>query len=193
MKKFTLTTLAATSLLMTSGASFAAMDDNVDHHGIYVGAGYGLVDVDGDQDFDREDNAPNIYIGTQFNQYLSVEGGYIDFGEYGNDTFNTEVDGYTLGLKAGLPVNEYITLYAKGGQLWWDADLNAAGAGDSTDGDDLFYGVGASFAISQGWDVRLEYTRFELEFERDEIGILAEIDDFDSDVDYASVSVQYTF
>jgi hypothetical protein len=193
MKNLSFSMLAATSLLLTSGASFAASNDNIDDHGIYVGAAYGLVDVDGDEDFDRDDNAVSVYAGAQFNQYISVEGGYVDFGEYGNDTFNTEVDGFTLGLKAGLPINEYVTVFAKGGQLWWDADINASSATENTDGDDLFYGVGASFAVSEGWDVLLEYTRFDLEFERDEIGILSSIDSFDSDVDYASVAVQYTF
>lgn len=194
MKNLYTHTLAAASLVLTSGfAQGAVNNSNVDHYGVYVGAGYGLINVDGDEDFDKEDNASNIYVGGQFGQILSVEGGYIDFGEYGNNTFDTQVDGYTLGLKAGLPVNDMITIYAKGGQLWWQADLQTTDDNDDIDGSDLFYGVGVSFALTDGWGVRLEYTRFDLEFERDEIGILADIESFDSKLDYASISIQYTF
>ncbi|EWH10865.1 OmpA-like transmembrane region [Catenovulum agarivorans DS-2] len=180
------------SLLMTSAAVSADTSDDVDHFGPYVGAGYGLLNVDGD-DFDEEDNAYTLYVGKQVHQMFSIEGGYIDFGQYGNDSYNSELDGYTLGFKLGLPVHDAVTVFAKGGRLWWDAELNAATANGEVDGSDNFYGVGASFAVSQGWDLRLDYTRFDVEFERDEIGILAEIDDLDRKVDLASISVQYTF
>lgn len=103
------------------------------------------------------------------------------------------MDGYTLALKAGIPVHDKVTLYARGGQLWWESDLSATDDNQDLDGEDFFYGVGASFALSNSWDVRLEYTRYDLEFERDEIGILAEVDDFDTEVDHAGIALQYTF
>lgn len=193
MKKHLLTTLTATTFLAASG--FATADDHtdVDHYGIYVGAGYGLLNVDSDEDFDDDDNASNVFIGGQINQALSIEAGYIDFGRFGNQAFNSEIDGYTLALKAGLPINDHITLYIKGGQLWWDADISALEGSNNVDGNEFFYGAGASFAISQSWDLRIEYTRFDLDFERDEIGILSNVESFDTDLDYASVNIQYTF
>lgn len=194
MKKSYLATLAATSLLMISGFAAAASSDDVDHMGIYVGAGYGLLNVDGDdEDFDDEDNAAKVFIGTQFNQAFSLEAGYIDLGKYGNSVFNTELDGYTLALKAGVPLGDRFTIYAQGGNLWWQADINATDERDDVDGSDIFYGVGMSFALTESLDLRLDYTRFDVEFDRDEIGILADIDSFDTKVDYASLSIQYTF
>lgn len=190
MNKQSLITLAATSLLVTSGLAHA---DKTDHQGLYVGAGYGLLKVDGNEDFDKEDNSVNAYAGVQFNQILSAEAGYIDFGSYGNDVFSSAVDGYTLALKAGIPVHDKVTLYARGGQLWWQSDLSATDDKQDLDGEDFFYGIGASFALSNSWDLRLEYTRYDLEFERDEIGILAEVDDFDTEVDQAGIALQYTF
>lgn len=192
MKKSYLAALTVSALFLSS--AHAAPGDDVDHMGIYVGAGYGLLNVDGDdEDFDREDNATRIFAGAQFNQAISLEGGYIDFGNYGNSVFNTDLDGYTLALKAGLPVSERFTVYAQGGNVWWKADINATDDSDDVDGSDIFYGVGVSFALTENLDLRLDYTRFDVEFDRDEIGILAEIDNFDTEVDYASLGIQYTF
>lgn len=198
MKKSYLAALTVSAILFSSVAAAAnepvehAAD--IDHTGIYVGAAYGLLDVDGDdEDFDREDNASRIFAGAQFNQVLSLEGGYIDFGNYGNSVFNTDLDGYTLALKAGLPLAERVTLYAQGGNVWWKADIHAAGVSDDTDGSDIFYGIGISYALTENLDLRLDYTRFDVKFDRDEIGILAEIDNFDTQVDYASLGIQYTF
>ena len=72
--------------------------------------------------------------------------------------------------------------------MWMFYDDN-----DDVDGSDIFYGVGVSFALTENLDLRLDYTRFDVEFDRDEIGILAEIDNFDTKVDYASLGIQYTF
>ena len=193
MRKSFLAVLTASSLIATS-AYAATPQEDIDHMGIYVGAAYGLLKVDGDdQDFDDEDNASRYFVGAQFNQVLSLEGGYIDFGNYGNSVFNTDLDGYTLALKAGLPVTERFTVYAQGGNVWWKADINATDDSDDVDGSDIFYGVGVSFALTQNLALRLDYTRFDVEFDRDEIGILAEIDSFDTKVDYASIGIQYTF
>lgn len=192
MKKSFLAVLTASSLIATS--AYAAPENDIDHMGIYVGAAYGLLNVDGDdEDFDDEDNASRYFLGAQFNQMLSLEGGYIDFGNYGNSVFNTDLDGYTLALKAGLPLTERFTVYAQGGNVWWKADINATDESDDVDGSDIFYGVGISFALTQNLDLRLDYTRFDVEFDRDEIGILAGIDNFDTEVDYASIGIQYTF
>lgn len=193
MKKSILAAFTASSLIATS-AYAATPQDNVDHRGIYIGAAYGLLKVDGDdQDFDEEDNAIRYFLGAQFNQVLSLEGGYIDFGNYGNSVFNTDLDGYTLALKAGLPVTERFTVYAQGGNIWWKADINATDDNADVDGSDIFYGVGVSFALTPSLALRLDYTRFDVEFDRDEIGILADIDNFDTKVDYASIGIQYTF
>lgn len=194
MKSLHVNTLTAASFILTASFAQGAVNNSgVDHYGIYVGADYGLIDVHGTEGLDQADNASNIYVGAQFGQIFSVEVGYIDFGEYGNNTFDTQVDGYTLGLKAGLPVNNMITIYAKGGQLWWQADLHAIDGNDDINGSDIYYGVGASFALSDGWGVRLEYTRFDLKLERNDIGILADIESFDSKLDYTSIGIQHTF
>lgn len=173
--------------------SVYAGDHNVDHHGLYLGAAYGYVKSEGADEFDDDNDVGRVFVGGQFNQVVSVEGSYIDFGRYGNSIASSDIDGLTLAVKAGLPVGEYFTLYALGGNLWWDADLEALGVSDSADGQELFYGAGGSFALSHGLDLRLEYTRFNVELERDEVGIFATSDELESDLDYISLALQYTF
>lgn len=187
MKSTSLLSLILSSILVAP--ALAKEESDVDHRGVYVGGGYGLISASGDDD----DDAYNVFIGTQFNQMISLEAGYLDFGKFGNDTFNTKLDGYTLGLKLGLPVTERITLFVKGGNYWWDADLSGFDNTLSLDGNELFYGAGASFAISKNWQLNLDYTRYDFEFEDDEIGIFSNVDKFNGEVDYASLSVQYTF
>lgn len=184
--------VAALSIALLAGGAQAAESD-IDHQGLYLGVGYGFVKSKGADEFDDNDDAGRVFIGGQFNQVVSVEGSYIDFGKYGDSVASADIDGYTLAVKAGLPLGEYLTLYALGGNLWWDSDLKALGVSGKTDGQEFFYGAGASLALSHGLDLRLEYTRFNVEFDRDEIGIFGAGDDLDTDLDSVSVALQYTF
>lgn len=180
-------------VLPLSSVSFAGNQSGVDHQGVYVGAGYGLLKAKGSDEFDDDNDAGKIYIGAQFNQFIAIEGSYIDFGEYGGNVAKADVDGNTLALKLSLPLGNHASLYGVGGQLWWDADVSVLNAKGDTDGEELFYGVGAAFALTKNLDLRLEYTRFNIEFEREEVGVFADIDDTDTDLDFASASLQYTF
>ena len=191
MKNKSLISLALSPMFLIP--AYAADNSSVDTHGLYVGAGYGLISADSESDFDEDDNAYNVYIGTQFNEFVSLEGGYIDFGKYGNSNINAELDGYTLGLNLSYPINDYISLFVNGGQLWWDADIDSAAGNTSTDGNEFFYGAGATFAIAQDWDLNVNYTRFDFNFDDDEVGVFSNFENLDTEIDYASVSVQYTF
>lgn len=176
-----------------AGTALATDHGSVDNRGLYLGAGYGLVKAKGADEFDDDNDAGKLFIGGQFHQAFAIEAGYIDFGKFGGNVASADIDGFSLALKAGIPLGHWVTLYGQGGQLWWDADLQALGLSADTDGEELFYGVGASFALSEGWDMRIEYTRFNVEFERNEIGIFAENEDLDTDLDYVSAGIQHTF
>lgn len=194
MKKRYLSSLAATTMVLLPGVALGNVSKSqVEYHGLFIGGGYGWLNIVPDEYFAQGDYAAKVYLGGQIDQNFSVEAGYIEFADYGNDNVNFKLDGYGLGLTGGLPIHHNILLYAKGGQLWWQADLNSLNDYDAADGADRFYGLGAALSLSADWDIRLEYVRYDLEFERDEIGILAGIENFDSKIDYASVGVQYIF
>lgn len=191
MRNKSIIALGLSSMLLVP--AYAANNSAENDTGLYAGVGYGLIDASGEDDFEKDNDAFNFYLGSQLNQNVSLEAGYINFGTYGNSNLETEIDGYTLGVNLGLPVNDFISLYVKGGQLWWDAQLTSVVGNGSTNGNEFFYGAGISFALSQGLDLNINYIRFDVNFENDEVGALANINSLDSEIDYAGVSVQYTF
>lgn len=160
-----------------------------------IGAGYGLTKLK-DGDFDEDEAAQKVFVLLKFNEYIGVEAAYIDFDDAGNDTFNIDPKGKALDLVLELPISEGFSLYAKGGQLWWDADTNIDTAdfvlSDDYDGDETFWGVGAKFRLAEHLDLKLEYERFNFEISRNEINVL-QTNDINVDVDYANVNLQFTF
>ena len=160
-----------------------------------IGAGYGLTKLK-DGDFDEDEAAKKAFAVVKFNEFIGVEAAYIDFDEAGNDALSMDAEGAALALILEAPITPVFSLYAKGGQLWWDADTSVDAelfsASDDYDGDETFWGGGAKFRLGENLDLRVEYERFNFEISRDEIDVLQE-DDIDMDVDFASVSLQFTF
>lgn len=160
-----------------------------------IGAGYGLTKLK-DEDFNEDEAAKKAFALVKFNEYIGLEASYIDFDEARNDAFTINANGKSLALILEAPISQAFSIYAKGGQLWWDADasINSSifDASDNYDGDETFWGAGAKFRLSDNLDLRVEYERFNFDISRNEIDVLQQ-DDIDMDVDFASVSLQFTF
>lgn len=158
-----------------------------------IGAGYGLTKLK-DDDFKEDEAAKKIFALVKFNEYIGLEASYIDFDEAGNDVLTLDANGKTLAVIFEAPINEAFSLYVKGGQLWWDADssVNALNISGDYDGDEGFWGGGAKFRLTDNLDLRIEYERFDFKISRDEIDVLQQ-DDINMNVDFASVSLQFTF
>lgn len=179
-----------------SSAVVAQSDDNWRLNPEFsIGAGYGVTKLK-DEDFDEDEAAKKIFAVVKFNEYIGLEAQYIDFDDANNGALNFDAKGKALDLILELPVTEGFSVYAKGGQLWWDADANidtqAFVLSDDYDGDETFWGVGAKFRLAEHLDLRLEYERFNFEISRDEIDVL-QTSSIDMDVDYANVNIQFTF
>ena len=56
-------------------------------------------------------------------------------------------------------------LYAKAGQLFWDADVRVSDFKQSYDGDEPFFGVGADIKVSEHIVVALEYDRYKIDLD----------------------------
>lgn len=181
------------AIALISVTARAETGGKMDHQGFYAGAGYGYVKAKGADEFDDDNDAGRLIIGWQFNQVLSIEGSYIDFGKFGGNLASADIDGFTLALIAGIPLGDRITLYGQGGLLRWDADLKALGASGNADGDEFFYGAGLALALSNNLQLRAEYTRFIVEFDSDEIGFFASGGNLDTDLDYISAALQFNF
>lgn len=193
----------ASLVLLSSAASISVNAQTEEDNGwrmepeFSIGAGYGPTKIkDNDEDFDEDEAAKKIFALAKFNEYVGIEASYIDFDEAGNDFFSLDAKGKTLALILEAPINETISLYAKGGQMWWEADAaltnDLFSASDDYDGDETFWGAGVKFGLAEHLDLRIEYERFNFEISRDEIDVL-QASDIDTEVDLASVNLQFTF
>ncbi|MBQ4832443.1 outer membrane beta-barrel protein [Pseudoalteromonas sp. MMG010] len=187
-KAIALSTLA----LSTFAFSHSVFADTYEQNSpsIYTGIGYGQYafesnNPENDMDFDDDSQMLKGYIGTQFNQYFSVELAYQNFDEISDIDNSAEIDGVSLAARLSAPLTENFSIYAKGGWLEWDADYTQSSAvGEVTtslDGGDTFMGAGLEYAFTQDVQMRLEYERYQLEH------------DIETDMDVASVSIQYMF
>lgn len=161
---------------------------------IYLGGGVGYNWLNGqpfkdpnnpDHDFSKNHLSWKGLAGVKFNDVLSLEGQYIDFGAHNKDNDNVKAHGWTAGLVLDLPVSPVVTPYAKVGALFWNSDGTytstgtLAGTGFNKSGTDLTWGGGARFKLSQNVDLRVEYERFRLASE--------------THVDNATAAIQYNF
>ena len=211
--------LLKSSLLVASLiASSSVMAESSGFYGV-VGFQHSTVDEDLDivtdlgLSVDDNDTSYNFAIGYEYNQYVSIELGYVDLGEisvnpanvdadgsagagvyYGVpysytgtltgslDSAKAESDGFTLGGVFSYPATKELSVYAKAGWYFWDADASASATintgsltvngttynpGDYSDsyndsGSDLYLGLGAEYDFSDTMAIRGEYTRYDV-------------------------------
>ena len=199
MKKSTQLSMTLSAVLFTTGLSasqaMAQVTDNTlqAHQGVYVGGNYGYLKVDGEDDFDDDNDVWQGLIGYRFNRYIAVEGSYVDFGDYGSSMANADTDGYTAAIKGMLPVSENIALFVKGGQLWWESDYAVGEFGGSFDDESLFIGAGVNYAITRNLSINAEYTIYDTELDTDELSENFSDTDFETDLKQASLGIEYRF
>ena len=188
----TIVTLAGL-ISLASFSAYSQADDlknDVAENGIYVGANYGYLKVDGDDEFDDDNDVLQGLVGYRFNKYLALEGSYIDFGHYGNNLSRAETDGYTAGLKVTLPITDRVELYAKGGQLWYSTDYDVVGLSGNEDDEGVFAGAGVGFKVTDRFLINAEYTWYDAEINLDNV---TNGSDTETDFKQASIGVEYRF
>jgi len=138
---------------------------------------------------DSSDSATawSLDFGYRFDTYFALEGGYTDFGS-ANSTLtttspaasyavDTKVRGETLNALGVLPVGGGFTLFAKAGLLHYKSDvddplifvdpsvtppvfLRVVNNTSSTTGTTPDFGIGASYALTERFSVRVGVTYF---------------------------------
>jgi opacity protein-like surface antigen len=181
--------LAAVMFGTATGASTVFANPTAGPHA-YIGANYGGY-KDRGGDFDEDDDFKEAILGAQLNQFLGFEASYIDFGSFGGDVGKAEVDGYGLAVIGRLPLTEQLGIYAKAGQLFWDADVNVAGLKRSYDGDEPFVGVGADIKVSEHFVVALEYDRYQVDL--DDSNLPAPATKWEGDMDTVKLGARFVF
>lgn len=160
----------------------------------YVGLGYGQYRFEFnndsiDTDFSDNTEVWKAYVGGMFTDAVGLELTYLNFDEANDNDINAEIDGWSLAGIFAAPISDTFSIYGKLGWFFWDADYRGrASAGpvlvdidEGTDGNDLFYGAGVRFGLSDSVSLRFEYDRYELD------------DNIDPDLDIVSANLQFGF
>lgn len=191
------TVLPAALIFSLSSAVFAQSETKSPGSYGYIGGNYGYLNVDSDDDFDDgfddDNDAYQGYIGAALNPYVALELGYMDLGSYGNNAARASTEGVTAGVRLTLPVAPALAVYAKAGQMWWETDYRVLGVKGDADGDEPFYGAGVAVRLTDHLGLNVEYVRYEVDLDHDEVGILAGSSHSQQDIDYASVGVMFKF
>ncbi len=185
MNKTVIALLGASALLLstasiaggTTTVGAADMDAN-NAAGLYISGnvGYGGIDL-GDKiplllGFDKPDKAGFAWstaIGYQFNRYVAVEGGYIQFADvkynaHADDStsLTQTTDAADLAVKGIYPFNNQVSVFAKVGLAVLShsavktVDNVSLMAGDAIHQVVPLFGVGASYNFTPNWAVSLQ-------------------------------------
>ena len=124
----------------------------------YIGASVGESEFDlaypaPTDKFSAEDTAFKGVFGYTFNQVLSVELNYMDFGSFSEQsgmlTLDADAESITAFAVGSFPIVPSFDLYGKAGFGSWSADVSVDDGNtvttDSPDGTDFAYGFGANW------------------------------------------------
>lgn len=158
--------------------------------GFYMGASVGTADLNEDFDgltIDTDATAFRVTAGWRFNDHFAIEGGYHDFGDFEQtididgspSSVSLSADGFTLGIAGALPLSEKFALTGRLGMFFWDgaAEINNVSQASPEDSN-LYYGAGASYAVTERFSLNGDWSRYDLE---------------DAQSDVLSIGFQYRF
>ena len=156
--------------------------------GFYAGSGAGLYYVDFDGlDFDESAATVRLFGGYELNQWVAFEAGYTNLFESSGDILGTgiDVDGsaWDVSVRPMLPLGDRARAFGIVGWTEYDFDVTVSVPGlpdvsSSDKTDELMYGVGAAFDVTDNWSLRGEWVT---------------VDVSDADFGMLSVSATYNF
>lgn len=117
---------------------------------------------------DQRDTGWKVHAGGKFNDVFGLEFAYVDFGRINTNGGDTEAFAVPLSLTVGTPLGERFGIFGKVGGLYGRTDVTA-------DPSTLFdtghkngwgwtYGAGATFAMAQNLQIRVDWDRYKLDF-----------------------------
>ena len=179
----------AAIIVLASTLAAAPLTASADS-GFFVGGSVGAATLDDRIDtfaLDTDSTSFRLNAGWQFSDFLAIEAGYHDFGKFDEEVdlggilsdVNLRADGYTLGLTTSIPLGSNLSLFGRAGAFIWEGDARVDGLRiEGFDDENLYYGAGADFKVSDRFALIGDWTRYEL-------------DDTESDV--ISIGFRYRF
>jgi len=143
--------------------------------GFFVGGSVGAATLDDNIDtfaLDTDSTSFRLNAGWQFSDFLAIEAGYHDFGKLDEEfdiggilsDVDLRADGYTLGLTTSIPLGSNLSLFGRAGAFMWEADARIDGLRiEGYDDENLYYGAGANFKITDRLSLLGDWTRYELD------------------------------
>jgi hypothetical protein len=203
-KNFLVSIIPVVGLISSLHANAA---DNNWYSGISLGTSTvetGVSNTTGTARLDEDDSGFKIHIGKKINKTISVEGFYADFGEAsltGNTGDNFDLGGTTYVFTTnnakiattvtGIGANAKFThafsdkssISGRIGIMLWDVTASVSGASiasstASSDGTDLFYGVGYKYNFNNKYAFTVDYDLYTAD---------------DADLNMVAVGVSYNF
>ncbi len=115
-----------------------------------------------------------VRFGYQFNNYIAVELGHHQYGEWedkeegeSSDSTSAKIESSSIsaGIKGIYPLSDDLSLFARAGIAKWDfkatvTDSSALDALESLkkDDNDMYYGIGAEYSFNESISLGLEYS-----------------------------------
>ncbi len=184
-------TCAAVVIGLAGTAPVHAQDREVGNDsGFYIGGSYGGYTSHGG-DFEDENDLAELIAGYRFNEMFAIQGGYIDFGEFGRDDVEASLKGTSLSLIGRLPLSERFGVYGKAGAFAHSTDVDRLDESETYDDVDPFVGIGADYRVTEAVSVFAEYNRYNVEVDGDDFN--NELDDDTPRFDTAQVGARYRF
>lgn len=173
--------LDPTGIYMGFGIGQAKVNDWTKYAADFVNSSFGAPSP---VSADKRSLGFKLFGGYQVNKYFGVEGGFVDFNDVkasstvtgpARSVYTTaENDAWTLAAVGTLPVSKRVSVFAKLGASSWSSNLrsvttqlgaiaNTAAASKRNRGVDLFYGLGASYALLDNVDLRGEVERYKFD------------------------------
>ncbi|MBT8076965.1 MAG: porin family protein [Gammaproteobacteria bacterium] len=170
-------------VLLTGFVSVASAE-----HDFYVGGTIGSARLDDRLDtfeFDSTSVAFRIFAGWQFSDHLSVEVGYLDFGDFEQDfdivgnivPATVSANGFTVGLNGALPLGGRFALTGRAGMFFWNGTASLGGILEASPDDvNPYFGAGARYQFTDRFAATADFTHYDLE--ETDSGVLAAGFDF---------------
>lgn len=104
---------------------------------------------------DDTDTTLGLGFGVELSPNLALEAAYHDFGELKIAQSGIDVSAFSGALIGQIPLGASLGAYGKLGFDVWEAESSTT----SSDGNDLFFGLGLSYELNNSAALRLEFNR----------------------------------
>lgn len=115
---------------------------------------------------DDPDVGGKIYVGGQFNKWLGIEAGYVNFGAMDRNGGETKAQGINASLVGSLPLAEAFRVFGKVGTTYgWTKASGTVGPTGNDDGFGLSFGAGLGYEFNKTTEMIVEWDKHDFNFE----------------------------